>query len=88
MAYHFPPHFMLATFHHITFHLQMVADDAGARKKLEEDCQAEVILKEFAKGTPVPLLPDSDANKLAMQNMMSPGRRVTRAFVAKRKKKR
>jgi hypothetical protein len=65
----------------------MVADDAVARKKIEEDRQAEAILKEFAKGTPVPLLPDSAANQLAMQNMMSPGRRVTRAFVAKGKKK-
>jgi hypothetical protein len=27
----------------------MVADDAAARKKLEEDCQSEVILKEFAR---------------------------------------
>jgi hypothetical protein len=44
-------------------------------------------MKEFAKGNPVPLLPESDANLLAMQNMMSPGRRVTRYFVAKGKKK-
>jgi hypothetical protein len=42
-------------------------------EKLEDDHQAEVILKEFAKGTPVPLLPDSAANQLAMKNMMSPG---------------
>jgi hypothetical protein len=54
---------------------------------LEEDRQAEAILKEFAKGTPVPLLPDSAANQLAMKNMMSPGCRVTRAFVAVGKKK-
>jgi hypothetical protein len=66
----------------------MVADDAAARKKMEEDRQAEAILKEFTKGTPSPLLPDSDANIVAMQNMMSPGRWVTRSFVAKRKKKR
>jgi hypothetical protein len=65
----------------------MVTDDAAARKKLAEDRQAEVILKEFAKGTPVPLLPDSAANQLAMKNMMSPGRRVTRAFVARGSKK-
>jgi hypothetical protein len=78
---------MLATSHHITFHPQMVADDAAARKLLEEDRQADAILKEFAKGTPVPILPDSDANQLAMQNMMSPGHRVTKSFVAKGKKK-
>jgi hypothetical protein len=78
---------MIATSHHITFHLQMVADDAMARKLLEEDHQADAILKESAKGTPVPLFPDSDANQLAMQNMMSPGRRVTRSFVAKGHKK-
>jgi hypothetical protein len=54
---------------------------------LEEYRQAEAILKEFAKGTPVPLLPASAANKLAMKNMMSPGRRVARAFEAKGKKK-
>jgi hypothetical protein len=65
----------------------MVADDAAVRKKLEEDRQAEAILKEFFEGTPVPLLPDSDANQLAMQNMMSPGRRVSRDSVAKGKKK-
>jgi hypothetical protein len=78
---------MLATSHCITFYSQMVADDAAARKKLEEDCQAEVILKDFAKGTPVPLLPDSAENQLAMKNMMYPGRRVTRDFVTKGKKK-
>jgi hypothetical protein len=55
---------------------------------LEEDHQAEAILKEFAKGTPVHLLPDSDANKLAINNMMSPGRRAARAFVTKGKKER
>jgi hypothetical protein len=71
----------------ITFHSQMVADDAAAIKKLEEDRQAEAILKEFANGSPVPLLPDSDANQLSMQDMMSPGRRVTRAFFAIGKKK-
>jgi hypothetical protein len=78
---------MLATSHHITFHPQMVADDVAARTLLEEDRQADTILKEFAKETPAPLLPDSDATQLAMQNMMSPGRRVTRSFVAKGKKK-
>jgi hypothetical protein len=78
---------MHATSHHITFHPQMVADDAAARKNLEEDRQADAILKDFAKGTPVPLLPGSDANQLAMQNMMSPGRQVTRGFVAKGEKK-
>jgi hypothetical protein len=77
---------MLVTSHHITFHSQMFADDA-ARKILEEDHQAEAILKDFAKGTPVPLLPESDANQLAMQNMMYPGLGVTRSFVAKGKKK-
>jgi hypothetical protein len=77
---------MLATYHHITFHSRIVADDAAARKKLEEDRQAEAILKEFAKVTQGPLLPDSAANQLAMKNIMSPGRRVTRAFVAKGKK--
>jgi hypothetical protein len=60
----------------------------AARKLLEEDRQADTILKECAKGTPVPLLPDSDANQLTMQNIMSPGRRVTWSFVAKGKKKR
>jgi hypothetical protein len=65
----------------------MVADDTAARKLLEEDRQADAILKEFAKGTPVRLFPDSDANKLAMQNMMSPGYWVTRSFTAKGKKK-
>jgi hypothetical protein len=79
---------MLATSHRINFHPPMVADDAAAVKLLEEDRQADAILKEFAKGTPVPLLPDSDANQLAMQNVMSSGRRVTRSFVAKGKKKR
>jgi hypothetical protein len=79
---------MLANSHHITFHPQMVADDAAARKLLEEDLQADAILKEFAKGTPSRFLPESDANKVAMQNMMSPGRRVTRSFAAKGKKKR
>jgi hypothetical protein len=54
---------------------------------MEEDRQSEAILKEFAKGTPVPLIPDPDANQLAMKNMMYPGRRVTRVFVAKGKKK-
>jgi hypothetical protein len=66
----------------------MIADDATARTILEEDRQEEAILKEFAKGTPVPLLPGSDANQLAMQNMMSPDCRVARAFVTKGKKKR
>jgi hypothetical protein len=65
----------------------MVADDAAARKKLEEGRQADAMLKEFSKGTPVRLFPDSDANQLAMQNMMSPGRRVARSFTAKGKKK-
>jgi hypothetical protein len=78
---------MLATSHRITFHSQMVADDASARKKMEQDRQAETILKEFSKETQGPLLPDSAANQLAMKNMMSPGRRVTRSFVAKGKKK-
>jgi hypothetical protein len=55
---------------------------------MEEDRQAEAILKEFAKGTQRPLLPDSASNQLAMKNMMSPGRRMTRSFVAKGKKKR
>jgi phage anti-repressor protein len=53
---------------------------------LEEYRQAEAILKEFTKGTPGTLLPDSAANQLAMNNMMSPGRRVARYFVAKEKK--
>jgi hypothetical protein len=66
----------------------MVANDAAARIFFEEYCQAEAILKEFAKGTAVPLLPHSAANKLAMKNMISPGHRVTRTFVAKGKKKR
>jgi hypothetical protein len=79
---------MLATSHHITFHPQMVADNAAARKLLEEDRQADAILKEFAKGTPVRLFPDSDANQLAMQNIMYPARWVTRSFAAKGKKKR
>jgi hypothetical protein len=77
---------MLVTSHLITFHSQMVADDAAARKNLEEDRQAEAILKEFANGKPVPLLHDSAANQLAMKTMMSPSRRVTRDFVAKGKK--
>jgi hypothetical protein len=51
-----------------------------------QDRQAEAILKEFAKGSPVTLLPDSAANQLAMKNMMSPGRKVTRAFSVKEKK--
>jgi hypothetical protein len=46
------------------------------------------MLKEFAKGTPVRFFPDSDANQLAMQNMMYHGHRVTRSFAAKGKKKR
>jgi hypothetical protein len=45
------------------------------------------MLKEFAKGTPVHIFPDSDTNQLAMQNMMSPGLQVTRSFAAKGKKK-
>jgi hypothetical protein len=61
----------------------MVVDDNAARKLLEEDRQAEVILKESAMGTPVPCLWDSAANQLAMKNMMSPGRRVTRVLVVK-----
>jgi hypothetical protein len=65
----------------------MVADDAAAGKLLEEDRQADAMLKEFAKGTPLRLFPDSDANQLAIHNMMSPGRRVTRSFAAKGKKK-
>jgi hypothetical protein len=65
----------------------MVADDAAARKLLEEDLQAEAMLKEFSKGNPVRLFPDSDANQLAMQNMMSPGCRVTKSFYAKGEKK-
>jgi hypothetical protein len=78
---------MLATSHHMTFHLQMVADDTAARNFLEEDHQAEAILKEFTKGTPIPRLQDSSANQLAMNNMMSPGRRVTSALVVKGTKK-
>jgi hypothetical protein len=78
---------MLATSHGTTFHSQMVADDAAARKILEEDRQAEAILKEFAKGTQGPLLHDAAGNQLAMKNMMSPGRGVTRAYVTKGKKK-
>jgi hypothetical protein len=66
----------------------MVADDAMVRKLLEGDRQADAMLNEFYTGTPVCLFPDSDANQLAMQNMMSPGRRVTRSFTAKGKKKR
>jgi hypothetical protein len=65
----------------------MVVDDAAARTLLEEDFQADAMLKEFAKGTPVHLFPDSDANQLAMQNMMSPGRRVTRSFADKGNRK-
>jgi hypothetical protein len=67
--------------------IHIVADDAAAIKKLEEDRQAEAILKEFTKGLPIPLLTDSAANQLAMNNMMSPGHRVTYAFVAEGKKK-
>jgi hypothetical protein len=66
----------------------MVADDAAVRKLLEKDRQADAILKEFAKGTPARLLPDSDANQLTMQNMMSHDRWVTRSFAVKGKKKR
>jgi hypothetical protein len=47
---------MLSTSDRITFHLQMVADDTATRKILEEDRQAEAILKEFTKGNPVPRL--------------------------------
>jgi hypothetical protein len=65
--------------------LQMILPQ---EKKLEEDRQAEAILKGFAKGTPLPLLQDSSANQLAMKNMMSPGCRVTRALVVKGTKKR
>jgi hypothetical protein len=65
----------------------MVADDAAARTLLEEDRQADAMLKEFVKVTPVHFFPDSDANQLAMPNMMSPGRRVTRSLAAKGKKK-
>jgi hypothetical protein len=65
----------------------MVADDAAARKLLEEDHQEDAMLKEFAKGNPVRLFPDSDTNQLAMQNMMSPGRWLTRSFAAKGGKK-
>jgi hypothetical protein len=54
---------------------------------MEEDRQAEAILKEFAKGTTLPLLPDSAANQLAMKNMMSTGHSVTRAFVSNGTKK-
>jgi hypothetical protein len=79
---------MLATSRRITFHSKMVADDTVARKILEEDRQAEAILKEFAKGTPLPLFHDSAANQLAMKNMMSPGRIVTRDLVVKGMKKR
>jgi hypothetical protein len=66
----------------------MAADDTAARKLLEEDRQVDAMLKYFAKGTPARPFPDSDANQLAMQNMMSPGRRVTRSFAAKGKTKR
>jgi hypothetical protein len=66
----------------------MVADDVAARKLLEDDCQADAMLKEFAKGTPARIFTDSDANQLAMQNMVSPDRRVTSSFAAKGKKKR
>jgi hypothetical protein len=72
---------MLETSPSITFYLHMVADDTSARKILEEDHQA-------AKGTQVPRLQDPAANQLAMKNIMSPGRRVTRAFVVKGTKKR
>jgi hypothetical protein len=65
----------------------MVADDATARTLLEGDPQADAMLNDFSTGTPVCLFPDSDANQLAMQNMMSPGRRVTRSFTAKGQKK-
>jgi hypothetical protein len=44
----------------------MVADDATARTLLEEDLQADAMLKEFAKGTPVRLFTESDATKIAM----------------------
>jgi hypothetical protein len=40
----------------------MVADDAAARRNLEEGRQADAMLKEFSKGNPVCLFPDSDAN--------------------------
>jgi hypothetical protein len=46
------------------------------------------MLKEFGKGTPLRLFPNSDANQLAMQNMMSPGFPVTMSFAAKGNKKR
>jgi hypothetical protein len=65
----------------------MVADDSKAIQLLEEDCQADAMLKDFAKGTSVNLFPDSDANQLSMQSTMSPGRQVTRSFTAKGKKK-
>jgi hypothetical protein len=65
----------------------MVADDTAARKKMEEYYQAEAILKEFAKVTPLPLLHDSAANQLSTKNIMCPGHRVARALVIKVTKK-
>jgi hypothetical protein len=41
---------MLETSHCITFHSQMIADDTAAMKVLEEDRQAEAILKRVRQG--------------------------------------
>jgi hypothetical protein len=78
---------MLAAYHCNTFNLQMVTDDTAAMKILEEDRQEEAILKEFTNRTPVPRIQDSAPNQLAMNTMMSPGRRVARALVVKGTKK-
>jgi hypothetical protein len=56
----------------------MSAGDTAARAILEEDRQAEAILKEFAKGTSV-LCGDPVANLLVVRNMMSPGHTITRS---------
>jgi hypothetical protein len=64
----------------------MIADDPAARAILEEDRQAEAILKEFVKGNYVPRREDSAANPHAIRNMMSPGRRITRDSAIKGQK--
>jgi hypothetical protein len=61
----------------------MIADDTAAREILEEDRQAEVILKEFAKGDSVPRHEDAAANQYAIRNMMSSGCILTRASAVK-----
>jgi hypothetical protein len=62
--------------------VQMIADDTTARVILEEDRQAEAILKEFSKGTCV-LRADQSADLFAIQNMMSPGQRIKKSSAIK-----